>query len=195
MLPTNQDRKGFFFEKKNQETFYPSLRKRNLHTAERLSAWPAPFGRAAMEKVILAEPRLPAPCVPARHHRWHAQVVGRIRRHGTRRIAHRLRPPPGGCLPGSLAALKLAVPAALIVGGVTAASIQAAHDTSWAGMVADDPGGVAGGLPGGTLHVGGHGHHHIVNLQEPPSLVLLLLGLLAWMRLKRMLRPRSVRRT
>jgi hypothetical protein len=148
-----------------------------------------------MEPVILAEPLLPAPCEPAHHHRRHAQVIGRIRRHGTHRIAHRLRPPPGGCLPGSLAALKLAVPAAFIVAGVTAASMHAAHDASSAGTAPDDPGGAVGGSPGGTLHVGGHGHHHIVNLQEPPSVFLLLLGLLAWISLKRALGPAWVRRT
>jgi hypothetical protein len=74
----------------------------------------------------MADPPLIAPCepgAPAAPHHVHraAHIIGRIRRHSTRRVARRLHAPLGGCLPGApVSLLRLALPA---VGNVAAGSI------------------------------------------------------------------------
>ena len=145
----------------------------------------------------MAEDLLPAPCEKMHavsHHLW-VHPIGRIRRHGTRRIARRLHKPPGGCLPGPAAALKLIVPAASIVAGVAAASTHAVRTGLWEAGIPNDPGAAFGGFPGGTVSIGRHGHHHIVTVPEPPSLVVLLSILLVWTGLRRLLKPARIRRT
>ena len=131
------------------------------------------------------------------HHHPTAHVIGRIRRHGTLRIANRLHAVPGGCPAGPPlvvggATLKAIIPAVAFAGLTTLASSV----TMPAGPQADEGFAAAGGfgLGGGGYGVGGttgvvsvpphqHGHHPRppVSVAEPPSFILLLLAIVGWM--------------
>jgi hypothetical protein len=163
----------------------------------------------------MADPPLIAPCepgAPAAPHHVHraAHIIGRIRRHSTRRVARRLHAPLGGCLPGApVSLLRLALPAvgnvaagSIAVGAIAAGAVAVTRAASRGVSAQTGPvgpggagGGIAGGAPVGTVTIGKPGHHHVVTVQEPQSATLLLIGMVACAGLIRWFRPGRVRRT
>ena len=137
----------------------------------------------------MAKTTLVAPCEPPtasvqRHYPSH--VLGRIKRHGTSRIARRLHVGTGGCLPGAMGSLKAALTPTAALAATAGFGAVAVSDApgSWTGSSGDPA--IQGAEPGGaTVTVTQHGHHHTVTLPEPASLPMVLLGLLAWSGLRR----------
>ncbi len=153
------------------------------------------------------------PCNPTPHHAAHAvhhqpagevvpqhppgQVLGRIRRHGTHRIARRLHAIAGACPAGppltiGTAMLKTVAPVAAFAGLTTLASgltrSSEAPASSAATAVTDTaPGGSPGALGVAPRK---QDHHHLptVSVPEPPSLTLLLMVSIGWIGLRVRLR-------
>ena len=113
------------------------------------------------------------PTIPDLHPHHHAHIVGRIRRHGTARVARRLREVRSGCLPGP----KTAFSAVLLRGAATVGGLGALNAAQSASASSD---------PGGTLNSqiaqGGNSPpgRHMVDISEPSSLAVLLIAALAW---------------
>ena len=121
------------------------------------------------------------------HHHPPAQVIGRIRRHGTHRIAQRLHAMPGVCPAGGplvigSATFKAAAPAVAFVALTTAASHLPESDEAPAADGFSEFVAPSFGRPA-ALGVSARkhdGHTHVVTVPEPPSLTLLLLAALGW---------------
>ena len=127
------------------------------------------------------------------HHHPSGGVIGRIRRHGTHRVAQRLHAKAGECPAGAPpvvvggAVLKAVVPAVAFAGlttlasGVTAPGSQSADEGS--GAVGGGAFGGAGavGSVGAVTHKTSHHPHAPISVPEPPSFALLLLVVVGWM--------------
>jgi hypothetical protein len=122
------------------------------------------------------------------HHHHPAQVIGRIRRHGTHRIARRLHGLSAACPAGppiviGFATMKAILPAAAFVGLTTLASSARAPTVENSDGPYFGPGGSPAGF-GVAPHKHSHHHHPPVNVPEPPSLALLLLVIVGWIGLR-----------
>ena len=129
---------------------------------------------------------------PIVHHHPQAPVIGRIRRHGTHRLAQRLHAAAGVCPAGpplviGAAALKAVLPAMAFVGlttlasSVSAPSVQPAGDGFNAagagafGVVGTSGSAGGGGSPGVAPHGRTHQPHPPISVPEPASFSVLLL--------------------
>lgn len=132
------------------------------------------------------------PCEPpiAGGHHHPARIIGRIKRHGTARLAHRMHVTRNGCLPGSKTllgsvVLKAAAPAAAMA--LQADAQIGGTDGPGGEAVVGDPGTLAPGSH--TGHHTGSGHHGGTPVPEPSSLGMLVLALFAWTGMRRWFRP------
>ncbi len=141
--------------------------------------------------------RMIDPCEPSRAHihvHHGAPILGRIRRHGTARIARQLHRGVGGCLPGSLTKLGATLlKAASPVAGLTLLDPAGSTiNTDSATPMFPWP---MPGLPGGLIIIGAGGqpkpshHHHPIPITEPAGISLFLLAALAWVSLRRRVKP------
>jgi len=146
------------------------------------------------------------PCNPPPHHvhpfvhhhpPW--QAIGRIRRHGSHRIAQRLHGAVGGCPAGPPvfiggATLKAVLPAVAFVGLTTLASSVASPEGQSAdyGFSAVGNGALGDIGPVGSVGTWPHKHSHQphppISIPEPPSFTLLLLMTVCWMGIRFCLR-------
>ena len=138
------------------------------------------------------------------HHHPPGQVIGRIRRHGTHRLARRLHEMAGACSAGpplilGSATFKAAAPAVAFVALTSVASDWVASDEApqtdgFSEFVAPATGiaGAAGSGNGPGNAQGSLGlspprqlpHPHAVAVPEPPTLTLLGLAALGWVGLR-----------
>ncbi len=140
------------------------------------------------------------PCHPHRRH-GPAHSLGRIHRHGTMRLAKRLHPHTGGCLPGpkillGTALLKIALPAAAFI-AIAAVAPKI--------LIPVDPGRPPGppvvtvGVPlpppygGPPTPPRRPGRRPVAPVMEPASWTLLLLAAAACAGLGRRLTPRLLK--
>ena len=129
---------------------------------------------------------------PVIHHHPPGQVIGRIRRHGTHRIAQRLHAIAGACAAGpplviGTTTLKAVAPALAWVGLTTLASSVSAPVEQPAASFGGSAGELGAGTSG-TMGVPPHKQHHPthrpVSVPEPPSFALLLLVTAGWVGLR-----------
>jgi hypothetical protein len=148
------------------------------------------------------------PPYPSHLPRGPAQIIGRIRHHGTRRLAHRLHPALHGCLAGpplllSTLVMKAALPAiaftALTAAGAgiytytgtsTDTSATPEQGSFPSGSLILTGNGAGGTGPGSSTHPTMPGHHHKpMPIPEPATLCVLLAAALAFAGLRRWLKP------
>jgi hypothetical protein len=113
------------------------------------------------------------PPIPDPHPHHHAHIVGRIRRHGTARVARRLHDVRSGCLPGP----KTAFSAVLVRGAATVAGLGVLNATQ-AASASSDPS-VNFNSQTGQGGASSQGHR-TTDIPEPSSLAVLLIAALAW---------------
>jgi hypothetical protein len=170
---------GSFFKKE-------PLPSANRFFMVRNDAAPPPSGAAIMYD----------PCHPHPHRRHGpAHSLGRIHRHGTKRLAKSLHAHTGGCLPGP----KILLGSALLKIGLPAAAFIALAAVAPTLLIPTDPGrptgpgpvtvGVPPPPPLGSTPVPPHkpGHRPVAPIAEPASWTLLLLAAAACAGLRRCL--------